>query len=257
MKDDSWEPTYSEFSDPRLVEIYNTVNPVDGYKDFYIALAKKLSVSSIVDIGCGSGLLTCELAKAGHQLIGIEPSKEMLKLARKSPCGEQVKWIEGSVEQLGVFEADLAIMTGHVAQFFLDDAAWQEALSSIYQALGPGGHVAFESRNPNVEPFADWPRNVLHRRLNDSTVGEIEWWHEMRDLQRDHVKYEIHYLFVKTGEELISQCQLRFRTQCELKNSLAEAGFVVENVFGDWNSNPLKEDNTEMIFVGRRPNRAK
>ena len=252
MKDKNWKPTYSEFSDSRLVEIYNTVNPIEGYKDFYKALAKNLSASSIVDIGCGSGLLTCELAKEGYQLIGVEPSKEMLKLARRSPCGGQVKWIEGGVEQLKNFEADLVIMTGHVAQFFLDDATWRTALSSIYNALGPDGYVAFESRNPNVQPFADWPTKASHRKLNDPIVGKIEWWHEMLDVQYDQVKYEIHYLFVEAEEELVSLCQLRFRTQNELRRSLVDTGFIVENIFGDWNSNPIKEDSPEMIFVAKR-----
>src|ERR687886_669697 len=59
---------FSEFSDPRLVAIYDTVNTIAEYEAFYIDLARRLSASSIIDIGCGTGLLTCELAKRGHRL---------------------------------------------------------------------------------------------------------------------------------------------------------------------------------------------
>jgi predicted RNA methylase len=52
-------PTFSEFSDPRLVAIYDTVNPIAEYETFYLDLAAKLSASSIIDFGCGTGLLTC------------------------------------------------------------------------------------------------------------------------------------------------------------------------------------------------------
>ena len=247
-----WKPTYSEFSDPRLVAIYNTVNSIDEYKKFYLELASKLSASSIIDVGCGSGLLTCELVNAGHQLIGVEPSSAMLGLARKSSCGEQVQWIEGGVEKLVGFQADLAIMTGHVAQFFLDDTGWQTALSSIHRTLRPGGHLAFESRNRNVQPFPDWPTETSHQKLQEPTVGQIEWWHELLEIKDARVKYEIHYLFRQSGEELVSLCELRFRTQEELSRSLSSAGFSVQSTFGDWDSSPVSENSPEMIFVAER-----
>ncbi|MDQ3182095.1 MAG: class I SAM-dependent methyltransferase [Actinomycetota bacterium] len=94
-------PNFSEFSDPRLVAIYDTVNPIAEYETFYLDLAAKLSASTIVDIGCGTGLLTCELAQRGHRLIGVEPSNLMLALARRRPCGDQVEWIEGDALRLG------------------------------------------------------------------------------------------------------------------------------------------------------------
>ncbi len=39
-------------------------------------------------------------------------------------------------------------MTGHVAQVFLSDEAWTATLTAIYDALRPGGRLAFETRNP-------------------------------------------------------------------------------------------------------------
>jgi ubiquinone/menaquinone biosynthesis C-methylase UbiE len=119
----NYGPTFSEFSDPRLVAVYDTVNPIAEYKTFYLDLAAKLSASSIIDIGCGTGLLTCELAKRGHRLIGLEPSRAMLDAARYR-CGERVEWIEGEALGLGEVGADLAIMTGHVAQIIRDDEGW-------------------------------------------------------------------------------------------------------------------------------------
>jgi 2-polyprenyl-3-methyl-5-hydroxy-6-metoxy-1,4-benzoquinol methylase len=75
-----------------LVAIYDTVNPIGEYKTFYLELAAKLAgeraTLSIIDLGCGSGQLTCELAKQGHHLIGVEPSEAMLGLARKRATNE-------------------------------------------------------------------------------------------------------------------------------------------------------------------------
>jgi SAM-dependent methyltransferase len=73
-------PPFSEFSDPQLVKTYDTVNPIAEYETFHLDLAAKLSASSIIDIACVTGLLTCELANRGHRLIGVDPSNALLAL---------------------------------------------------------------------------------------------------------------------------------------------------------------------------------
>jgi SAM-dependent methyltransferase len=197
------------------------------------------------------------LAKRGHRLIGVEPSKSMLEVAQRRACGERVEWIEGDAFSLGESRADLAIMTGHVAQFFLDDEGWHSALIAIRKALLPGGHIAFESRNPLVQPWADekiedhvdWPSRTSRRRADDPVAGRIEWWTEILEVEDDRVRTEIHYLFAHSGEELVSSNELRLRTRAELGWSLSDAGFSVESVFGDWDGRPADAASRELIFL--------
>ncbi len=242
-------PIFSEFSDPRLVEIYDTANPIGEYETFYLDLAAKLSAATIVDIGCGTGLLTCELAKRGHRLIGVEPSKAMLEVARRRPCGDQVQWIEGDAPGLGEVGADLAIMTGHVAQIIRDDEVWSATLAAIREALVPGGRVAFESRNPLARPWTAWTPQASRRRVEDGVVGPLEVWFQDLEIDGDLARYEIHYHFARSGEELVSHTELRFRTRAELGRSLSDAGFSVESVFGDWDGRPADAASRELIFV--------
>jgi SAM-dependent methyltransferase len=239
-------PIFSEFSDPRLVAIYDTVNPIAEYQTYYLELAARLSASSIIDIGCGTGLLSCELAKRSYRLIGVEPSKAMLNVARHR-CGEQVEWIERDALGLGEVGADLAIMTGHVAQIIRDDEVWSATLIAIREALGPGGRVAFESRNPLAREWTAWTPQASRRRVEDAVVGPVEVWFEDPKVDGDLVCYEIHYLFASSGEELVSHTELRFRTRAELSRSLSDAGFLVESVFGD--RRPADAASRELIFV--------
>jgi len=60
------------------------------------------------------------------------PDDGPLNIARQRPYGDRVRWIEGDASRLGTPDADLAIMTGHVAQFFLTDESWQAALSALF-----------------------------------------------------------------------------------------------------------------------------
>jgi len=141
------------------------------------------------------------------------------------------------------------IMSGHVAQFFLDDSEWDEALGAIRSSLPTGGHLIFESRNPTADLFATWPKKSAPRQLLDARVGEIEWWYELAGTSEGRVRYEIHYRFIADDDELVSLCELRFRTQCEINLSLANAGFSISSTFGDWDSSAIDRTSPDMIFV--------
>jgi SAM-dependent methyltransferase len=238
-----------EFSHPRLVAIYDAVNPYapDTQPRFYRDLASELDATTIVDLGCGTGQITCELARRGHRLIGVDPAPAMLDVARRRRGGERVRWIDGGVDSIRRPDADLAIMTGHVAQFFLTDASWHAALTALHGALRPGGHLAFESRNPEAQGWQEW--TPAHGWIaDDPAAGRVDVWCEALGVREGLVTYEIHYLFA-TGEEVVAPGQLRFRTEEELARSLADAGFAVERVYGDWDRGPPAPTNPELIVV--------
>ena len=127
----------NEFSDPRLVAVYETLNDYElgTQPDFCRELATEIDAKTIVDIGCGTGLITRELARLGYRMIGVDPAAEMLAVARTLPCGDRVRWLHGDAGLVGEAEADLAIMTGHVAQFFLADDDWHANLVALHRAL--------------------------------------------------------------------------------------------------------------------------
>jgi hypothetical protein len=191
-------------------------------------------------------------------MIGIEPARLMLDAARRSPCGEQVTWLEGDALSLGEHNADLALMTGHVAQFHLEDEYWLEALTCIHRALRPGGHLAFESRNPAVQPWVnhqahrDWHAATSPHKVTDPIEGPLEVWSEPVRISGERVTFKGHYLFRRTGEELISVAELIFRTKEALTLSVEAAGFAVDTVYGFWDWGLATAESPEFIIVARR-----
>jgi SAM-dependent methyltransferase len=246
----------SEFSDDRLVAVYDTLNSYEAgtQPDFYVQLAEELTAKSILEIGCGTGLIAQEFISRGFDYTGVEPAPKMLQRARERVVGEDARWIEGGVEALtagGVNGIDMAFMAGHVAQFFLSDESWTAALNTLRSAIRVGGCFAFEARNPGAkawEQWADATRNVTV----DGHAGAIETWTEVQNVSNDIVSYELHYRFIDTNEELVAPSQLRFRSYEEFDRSLTQAGFVIERAFGDWRKSPLSEVSDEFIFVTKR-----
>ena len=241
-----------EFTDPRQVAIYDAVNSYapGTQPDFYLGVAQEVRAEVVIDLGCGTGIVTLQLASHGYRLIGVDPSAVMLEVAMQKPGADSVQWAQGGPAQLGTPDADLAIMSGHVAQFILRDADWLETLAAVRKALRPGGFLAFESRDPRAHEWQRWTGGK--RTIPDSIYGPIESWTEVTRVESDVVHAVGHRRLVQTGEVLLSSFAIRFRSEELLRESLASAGFSVQSVSGDWDGRPSRPGERELIVIAKR-----
>jgi ubiquinone/menaquinone biosynthesis C-methylase UbiE len=238
------------YTDPRLVALYDTLNPAAD-TSFYLALAS--AGDTVVDLGCGTGLLACELAAQGRRVIGIDPAPEMLRVARKRPGGDRVQWVEGDARALAVLPpADVLLMTGHVAQVFVDDDAFFSTLKAARYALRKGGKLAFESRNPAARAWEAWTPERSLRKITIEGIGDVEVWQDNVSASPDSgIRFDTFYRFLASDEVLVSTSELRFRSQDELAAQLEHAGFSELAWYGDWDKTALSPASRELIVVAR------
>ena len=249
------------YVEPRLVQLYDTDNPLGIDSAFYMQMADELDAKVIVDLGCGTGLLTRKLAKDGRRVIGIDPSAPMLEHGKQQPGAERVEWILGDASNMGQRltqgqqVADLAIMTGNVAQVFLDDGEWQATLGHFAKAVKPGGTLAFESRNPLAKGWESWNKENTHG-VEQTPFGPLECWLDVVEVGENQrtVKFEATNIFQETGETLVIESELRFRTAGEITLSLQQAGFSVERIFGNWEKKPFTPADPIMVFIAKKSN---
>ena len=248
------KPNYAEYSDPKLVAIYNKVNehyPLE--REFFLSLPKEISAKKIIDIGCGTGMLTLELARLGYEVIGVEPAEKMLEIARGDQGADKVKWIHGDALSLSEGNADLAIMTAHVFQFLLGDKYLAKVLSSINSSLKVGGYLAFDSRNNNIKiQDLGWPTRDNPRYFESNTGEKFNWSVNVLEEKNNRATYEIYYTNERTSKEIISVNELIFRSQKEITEYLNRAGFEVQKVYGDWDKSLVNSTSPEFIFVAKK-----
>jgi ubiquinone/menaquinone biosynthesis C-methylase UbiE len=226
------------------------VNPYEPgtQPDFYSSVAASIGARVAVELGCGTGQVACALAAQGHSVIAVEPAAPMLAIAR-TRCSN-VRWVAGGASALEAWDADLAFMSGHVAQFFVTDDEWASALTALRRTVRAGGLLAFETRDPRARA---WDRWACGERavVVDPVAGPFEWWTEVHDVRRGVVSYAIHYRFVARDETLVSEAALRFRTEGELRATLSEAGFEVEHLYGTWDRSPAGPGQPEFIVIAK------
>lgn len=236
---------------PEPTNYYATPELAVGYDDdsagrrdlsFYIGLAGELGASRVADIGAGTGLLCSLLAGEGYDVIGVEPQRTMLSLAASQKHADSVTWCHGTAQELPAGWADLVLMTGHVAQYFLDDAAWVEVLSQARRALISGGHVAFEIRNQAAEAWKEWQTEVS-RATSRGRVRTVV------SREGDLVTSVDHW--TQGSREWSTTETLRFPSWGDVTRGLETAGLSIERTWGDWDRSPVSDTSPEWIFLAR------
>src|SRR5258707_3681373 len=102
--------------------------------DFFLSVVNATPETRVVDLGCGTGRLALGLAAAGHTVTGVDPARASLDAARAKPGADRVTWMEGTSAVLPRAAFDVAVMTSHVAQFFVTDEEWRHAPGHLHRA---------------------------------------------------------------------------------------------------------------------------
>ena len=106
------------FAHPRLAAVYDAFDGHRGDLDSYLALADELSADVVLDVGCGTGSLAVLLAAGGRTVVAVDPAEASLEIAKSKDGAGDVRWMHGDATVLPPLGADLAVMTGNVAQVF-------------------------------------------------------------------------------------------------------------------------------------------
>lgn len=97
----------------------------------------------VLELGCGSGLLTRYLVEAGHRVVATDASPAMLELAKKYvPGAEAVEQVTLPDDPLPA--ADAVVSIGHVLSYLPDEDAVWRGLRAASQAVLPGGLLAVD-----------------------------------------------------------------------------------------------------------------
>jgi len=130
----------------------------------------------VLEIGCGSGLLTKHLTDAGHQVIATDASPAMLDIAR-SYAPDVIEHRVLALPDDPLPEADAIVSTGHALSYVDTVPRLEAALAACARALRPDGVLALDledlstrdaqmARPPAVWVGDDWA--LFMERVSES-----------------------------------------------------------------------------------------
>lgn len=249
--------TDEQYHEPFMVDLYDMFNPWDVDHDFYMAVVGSRR-RSVLDLGCGTGLLATAFADAGHTVVGVDPSEQMLRIARgrhtDTSCDQApVEWIRGDACTVRLGRRfDRIICTGHVFQVFLTEADQFAFFETTAAHLAPDGLLIFETRNPAFEAWRSWTPAESFGRVTHPVHGTVESFHDAEQALSDGIlTFTSTCRFIDRNEEYHSTSRLRFSDRDDVEQLMARAGLKPDAVYGDWDKSPFTPESKEIIVIAR------
>lgn len=151
--------------------------------DFILSQFSESGSKFIVDLGCGTGITASALAKAGHQVLGVDYSPSMVSMAQK--LVPEAQFVTASLFDFQIPPCDAVSIIGEGICYLFDDKSDTTALEKlffhIYEQLKPGSFLVFDYLYVNVVTTGamaqrfieqkDWSMYVtLHKDMSTMTL---------------------------------------------------------------------------------------
>lgn len=125
--------------------------------------------SLVVDLGCGTGLSTIIWNEVNNKVIGIEPSTDMIEIARKKATGfDNVKFISGFSDNTGLDDISTDVITCSQSFHWMNP---ETTLKEVSRILKKGG--VFATYDCDWPPVCNWKVELEYNKLFKK-VNEIE-----------------------------------------------------------------------------------
>ena len=206
----------------------------------------------LLDLACGTGSLTFELAKKGVNVFGADASEDMLCQAQSKACEEELDVMflcqkMQNLELLGTI--DTCACTLDSINHLTSKKAVQQTFNGVSRFMNKSGYFLFDVNTvykhqtvladnsfvyDTPEVFCVWQNTLLK---NNIVQIDLDFFEKNKD-----------NLYVRSSE---SFCE-RAYTHKEIVEMLEKAGFRLAEFYGDMTFDKPKADEQRVIYVAQK-----
>lgn len=237
-----------------LAGFYEAVNEDADYPGLTDYLARhlarsKVPVEIVLDLACGTGAVSRELARRGYDVIGVDQSAEMLAVAQEQSQGEKNAplYLCQPMEELDLYGTiDAAVCCMDSVNYVLDKRALLAAFKRLSLFLVPGGRLVLDAVTPRRL------RRMDGQCFTAEVPGGFVSWQAAFDGRSKLAEFRIDVFsrgedgrYDRATEEHLQ----RAYTPQELQELLLRAGFGWVRQYGERKMRPPAENEERIFFV--------
>jgi SAM-dependent methyltransferase len=227
---------------------------LDLYRNF-----AELCGGKILELACGSGRVLLPLAQEGYELTGVDSSAAMLAIARThieaAGLGARctLEWqniitlhLEQKFRLAFIALGSFAHITTRKEQV--------EALKSIHAHLSPGGTFIIDISNADVHYMEDLGGQMLHQATWQRDDGTFLTHFVSPATATDRRLLELTHFYDEHSQggavhRTIVTTHLYLFGRNEMELLLERAGFIMKDVYGDYDLSPFQLESPRMICI--------
>lgn len=247
------QTNFFEEGSPFLQHPLLTATRTAGEVDFLLSELELPAGTRVLDVGCGFGRHSIELARRGYRVVGVDPSAAMIAVA----CERVAKITDSDSSPLDVtfyaldgvsfvadkpFDAAICLMTtlGQMSE----GRDNREMVARLYANLRSGGQLVVE-----VPPRE---RTVRHLKPFDQFGAGEHYTTVTRDF--DASDNSVTETFTIVAPDATDRYLLRYHLfdKAELTELLEAAGFTICAIYGDYKRSPLSDESAMMVVIAQK-----
>ena len=234
---------YEKFFGPDYLSLYvheETPAEVDAVE----RILRVRKGARILDLACGAGRHSVELARRGYSVTGVDLSESMLRQARKAATGlaRRPTFVRADMRRLRydeTFDAAISMFTSF--GYFESPKEDARVLDGIARALKPRGKFLMERFNRD-RLAADLPQQGWRVRGDGTIVLQEDAFDALRD------RYETRQLVIDRKGTREYAASVRAYTLAELKGMLDAHGLYLHRVLGAFDLSPYTPRSRRMLL---------
>jgi SAM-dependent methyltransferase len=183
-----------------------------------------IQIRQVVDVGCGAGPLTEALVEAGFAVTGMDPSAELLEMARR--VATAARFINASIYDITLPPCEAIVALGESLTYHAEHVDAQLLISQFFEraanVLPPGGVLIFdviETGEPSLcgrfwSSGDDWAvvSETSENQTAQTLVRDIQTFRRIGEFYGR--TFEVHRVRLFDAQVLIEQLALRgFKTE--------------------------------------------